>query len=545
MKTKPHVWIKLRFLFSVSSSFFNLIPKTPVAKTRVWAPVAAISTITASVNESPVAKNRVWTQISRTAATTALINGTPDGNLVEVRDDHPINSTDVFRKWGCSDSEIAKIFVRRPSLRRADPNLIQSKLNVLSLLGLTSADLVKIINCRPRFLSCRINRCFDERIEFFLELFGSRDFLRKAIVRNPSLLIYDLNTDLVKIINCRPRFLSCRINRCFDERIEFFLELFGSRDFLRKAIVRNPSLLIYDLNSKIKRVVELYEGMGVARKDFILMVSSRPTMISRTSFNDEKLEYIRRTGVSKKSKMYKYVVVLMGISRLETIREKVGNLEKFGFSEDEVLGLFGRSPLVLTLSVDKVQRNMTYVLGTMKLPARAVLDCPFLLYANLEVVLKPRFLLAGKIEEMGLAPQIKGPKLFRALRMKEDRFLGAFVTCHPESLSNALMEYYRNMQRSQAISCSFKEELASRIPFLNSSLLPEISVPPDGAENALRTHFFKVHVLLDVTPVKKWKDTTSFTNLVKNMILGPGCPGLWPVFISPLTTTLYIGEEKE
>lgn len=410
MKTKPHVWIKLRFLFSVSSSFFNLIPQTPVAKTRVWAPVAAISTITASANESPVAKNRVWTQISRTAATTALINGTPDGNLVEVRDDHPINSTDVFRKWGCSDSEIAKIFVRRPSLRRADPNLIQSKLNVLSLLGLAPADLVKIINCRPRFLSCRINRCFDERIEFFLELFGSRDFLRKAIVRN-------------------------------------------------------PSLLIYDLNSKIKRVVELYEGMGVARKDFILMVSSRPTMISRTSFNDEKLEYIRRTGVSKKSKMYKYVVVLMGISRLETIREKVGNLEKFGFSEDEVLGLFGRSPLVLTLSVDKVQRNMTYVLGTMKLPARAVLDCPFLLYANLEVVLKPRFLLAGKIEEMGLAPQIKGPKLFRALRMKEDRFLGAFVTCHPESLSNALMEYYRNMKGLKRLAVASKKNLRQGFPF--------------------------------------------------------------------------------
>ena len=411
MKTKPRVWIKLRFLFSVSRSFFTPIPTTPIAKTRVWAPVAAISTITASTNGTSSAKSSLWTQISRTAATTALVNGTPDENLVEeAKDDPPIDSADVFRKWGCSDSEIDMIFLRRPSLCRADPDLIQSKLNLLSLLGLTSSDIVKIINRRPRFLSYRINMCFDERIKFFLELFGSRELLHKAIVRN-------------------------------------------------------PSLLIYDLDSKIKRVVELYEGMGVPRPDFTLMVLSRPTVMSRTSFNDEKLEYIRMTGVSEKSKMYKYVVVLMGISRLETIQEKVGNLEKFGFSEDEVLGLFGRSPFVLTLSTDKVQRNMTYVLGTMKLPARAALDRPFLLFANLEAVLKPRYLLAEKIEEMGLAPQIKGPKLLTALRMKEDRFFRAFVACHPESISKELMEYYRNIKGLKRLAVASKKNIHGRFPF--------------------------------------------------------------------------------
>ena len=107
------------------------------------------------------------------------------------------------------------------SLRQADPDLIRSKLNLLGLLGLTSSDIVTIINYRPKFL------CY-------------------------------------------------RIKKCFDERIEFFLELFGSRESLRKAIVRNPSLLIYDLNGKIKPVVELYEGLGVPREDFLSMLSYKP-----------------------------------------------------------------------------------------------------------------------------------------------------------------------------------------------------------------------------------------------------------------------------
>ena len=153
------------------------------------------------------------------------------------------------------------------------------------------------------------------------------------------------------------------------------------------------------------------------------------------------------------------------ISRLETTREKVGNLEKFGFSEDEVLELLGHAPVVLTLSIDKVQRNMTYVLGIMKLPARAVLSSPILLTASLENRLKPRYLLAGKIEEMGVAPQIKGPKLFSALKITEDRFLRNYVTCHPEFISEELMEYYRNVKGMKRLAVDSKKNSHQQCPF--------------------------------------------------------------------------------
>ncbi|CAI9781049.1 unnamed protein product [Fraxinus pennsylvanica] len=72
------------------------------------------------------------------------------------------------------------------------------------------------------------------------------------------------------------------------------------------------------------------------------------------------------------------------------------------------------------------------LLGRMKLPASVVLANPFLLFFNLEAILKPRFLLVGKIEDMGLVPQIKGPAMLRALRMSEKRFIAAFSTCHLE-----------------------------------------------------------------------------------------------------------------
>jgi mTERF domain-containing protein len=381
MISKGHALIKLRFLF-LAPHHLILLPGNLVAKTSLFFRPATYSTICP-------------TQVER------------EGKDII---DHPKDSTEVLRNWGCSDSDISKIFVRRPSLLKADVAPLQSKINILSGLGIKAPDLVKIINCRPRFL-------------------GSR------------------------------------INHNFDERVEFFMTLFESREVLAKAIVRNPSLLTYDFHNKVKPAIALYEEMGVSGRDLTTMLLSRPTMIPRTSFDDEKMEYIRKTGVSKDSKMYKYVVTLIGISRHETILRKAANLEKFGFSEEEIFSLFGRSPFMMTLSVDRVQRNMTFILGTAKLSASVVLKYPFLLYSNLEAVLKPRVLLAEKIQDMGLILQIKGPTLLRALRMTEKRFLKAFVECHPKDVAEELMEFYRNAKGVKRLAEASKKRVTEGFPF--------------------------------------------------------------------------------
>ncbi|KAL2239092.1 UNVERIFIED_CONTAM: hypothetical protein Sindi_1100900 [Sesamum indicum] len=346
---------------------------------------------------------------------SSLFNTTACESLHEQIDlasvgDKTKDSAGVFREWGCSESDISKIFERRPSLRKMDVQILQSKLEILSHLGIKS-------------------------------------------------------TDLVRMVHCRPRFLNCKINVWLHERLEYLEALFRSRQVLVKAIVRNPSLLTYDFHNKVKPVIAIYESMGLSKGDLITVLLSRPTLIPRTTLDDEKIDYIRKTGVSKESKMYKHVVSLFAISRIETIREKVMNMEKYGLLEDEIFGLIGRSPLVLTLSIDKVQRHMTFILGTMRLSANVVLRNPFLLYFNLETVLKPRFQLACKIEDMGIVPQIKGPALLRALRMSDKRFVSAFITCHPENVAEELMTTFKSAKCIRRLAESSKKNLNKGFPF--------------------------------------------------------------------------------
>ncbi|XP_077222458.1 transcription termination factor MTERF8, chloroplastic-like [Tasmannia lanceolata] len=309
----------------------------------------------------------------------------------------PKNATEIFRKSGCSDADITKLFLRLPYLLKSNLTTLQSKLCILQNLGFQGSDLIKIITRGPRILASRLSHGLDHRLEF-------------------------LKT------------------------------LFGSNQMLLKAIARNPSLLTYDIENRIKPCIALYQEIGINIKDLRSLIISHPRIVSHSFLNNEKLDYIHRIGLSIESKMYKYVVSLIAISRLETIREKVANFEKFGFSAEEVLGLFARSPYVLTLSVGKVQRNMTFVIGTMKLPTRIVLDNPFLVYFNLETVLKPRFLLAGKIQAMGLVPQIMGPSMFTAMRMNEPRFLRVFISSHKEDVAKELMDFYENAKEAKRLA---------------------------------------------------------------------------------------------
>lgn len=314
----------------------------------------------------------------------------------------------VLRRWGCDDDEISKLFTRRPALQRANVAQLEFKLSLLKPLGITSSDLVKILNCRPRFFSCRL---------------------------------------------------------VLDERINYFMEILGSKEVLRRVIIRNPSLMLYDLDDKIKPAIEYYKGLGFSQQDLVAMLISRPTLIPRTNFNNEKFEYIEKTGVTRESKMFKYVAVIIGVSRMETIEEKVRNFEKFGFSEEEIWHLYGKCPILLSLSVEKVQRNMTFVIASMKLPAHSVVKHPCLLLLNLESRLKPRADLVKRVLEMRLKPLIKEVSIFRAVRMSEKRFLKVYVMCHPQDIATELMEFYEKSKNMKRLAEKSKKYIRKGFPF--------------------------------------------------------------------------------
>ncbi|KAJ8620353.1 hypothetical protein MRB53_028882 [Persea americana] len=105
----------------------------------------------------------------------------------------PTDQTNLFRSYGCNDADVSKILFLRPYLSRANTKLLQSKIELLQSLGLAGSDLIETITSHPRFLSCRLSDNLHDRIRFLKSLFGSQELLLKAIIRNATLLSYDVD----------------------------------------------------------------------------------------------------------------------------------------------------------------------------------------------------------------------------------------------------------------------------------------------------------------------------------------------------------------
>ncbi|GFP93605.1 protein root primordium defective 1 [Phtheirospermum japonicum] len=79
-------------------------------------------------------------------------------------------------------------------------------------------------------------------------------------------------------------------NQCMAKRISrvpFRLEERSGKSHCPKPVST------HDFHNKIKPVVAIYESLGLSRPDLISVLLAQPTLIPRTTINDDKIEYIR------------------------------------------------------------------------------------------------------------------------------------------------------------------------------------------------------------------------------------------------------------
>ncbi|OMO93000.1 hypothetical protein CCACVL1_06680 [Corchorus capsularis] len=62
---------------------------------------------------------------------------------------------------------------------------------------------------------------------------------------------------------------------------------------------------------------------------------------------------------------------------------------------------------------------------------------------------------------MELQPQITRSDMMRALRMKEEIFLTAFVRCHPENVATELLEFYKNAKCMKRLAQASKKKVVN------------------------------------------------------------------------------------
>ncbi|GLJ32628.1 hypothetical protein SUGI_0656350 [Cryptomeria japonica] len=316
-------------------------------------------------------------------------------------------------EFNLSSTDISKMFKIAPSLERLE-NLenVEQFVDMLSKHGCQRQQIAKIMKGVPKLLTTSAENAVERKIQLLMDFGIKREYLAKVLTSRPRILGASLEQELVP-------------------KLMLFKNAFHSRDLLIKFLVRNPSILTYNMEKTLKPSLAFWEGFGFRGKELAKFILSKPDVLRYTNLTPAQLDLIHKTGIEKASTMYKYALITVATYRTETLLAKMHNLQLCGLSSEETWELFRVFPKIFGLSEEKVKQNLDFIVNDMELAANCVLKYPQLLIANLEKVLKPRFLVWQRMKCMNVLGDLEFKSLDSVIVMPEAKFLSKIVKGPP------------------------------------------------------------------------------------------------------------------
>lgn len=296
----------------------------------------------------------------------------------------------LFRDFGFSESHIADIITRRPSLLLAKPyKTLKPKLEVFTGIGISNTDLGKIISLDPNIL----NTSLDRKIIPCMSLLKS--FCKSS-------------SSIIALLTCKR---GIWIFRIFSNTIGINIE----------ALRKN----------------------GVPDTNISKLIMRKPGILSREAEEFQKVvEEVKEMGFDPNSPMFTHgVCAILGMKQNKWI-SKVAVFKSFGLSDGEINTLFVKQPMVMAQSEEKIRRALDFFLNKMKWSVDRILNNPVILLLSIEKRVVPRCFVIEQVIGEGL---VKKVSFLKALTMAEAKFLSDFVMKYQEDIPGLMQMYQKKI----------------------------------------------------------------------------------------------------
>ncbi|KAH9323518.1 hypothetical protein KI387_018157 [Taxus chinensis] len=338
--------------------------------------------------------------------------------------------------FNISSADIAQMFRVAPSLETLETlEKVEEFVDMLNNHRCQHHQIAKIMRSVPKLIVSSAENELEPKIQLF-EDFGIK------------------GEYLAKILTSRPRILGASLEQELLPKMTLLKNVCQSRDLLIKVLVRNPSILTYNLEKTLKPSLAFWEGFGFRGKELAKFIAAKPDVLRYSSLTPAQLDLIHNIDIDESSAMYKYVLITVATYRTETLHVKMHNLQLCGLSSEETWELFRVFPKVLALSEEKVRQNMDFIVNDMGLLANCVLKYPQLLIANLERVLKPRYVVWQRMKSMNVLGHFEFKSLDSVMIMPEAKFLSKIVRGRPMLYSiyeDVMADFSRSIETSSDV----------------------------------------------------------------------------------------------
>ncbi|CAL5037653.1 unnamed protein product [Urochloa decumbens] len=288
------------------------------------------------------------------------------------------------------------------------PSKPDAVLAFLSARGLSRADIAAVVAADPRFLCASVEKNLSKRVAELGDLGLSRSQITRLIVI------------------CRHSFRCASIHR----NVAFWLPVLGSFDKLLQVVKMNNSILTVNPEMASKPNLALLQECGIDVSDlptFMARVLTRPHKIVR-----EAVTHIDKIGVPRSSRMFYYALMSFAIPNKEKLANKFAILEMYGWSKEDVLEAVRKMPGILTMSDDRLRRNVEFLTRDVELETHYIAQRPVLIKYSLERRLLPRHCLIKVLKEKGLLDAEFG--FYYVASLTEKKFCNKFIGPYKEKV---------------------------------------------------------------------------------------------------------------
>ncbi|XP_057780865.1 uncharacterized protein LOC130999358 [Salvia miltiorrhiza] len=286
------------------------------------------------------------------------------------------------------------------------PLRVDTLLLFLKENSFTATQLQKLVICYPRILGFTI-----ESINFKFKVFQNLGLSPKEIA---------------KIISGRTSILHSSYENGIIPKLSTLKCLLGSDHDVARLLIRCSWFLSADLEKTLMPNMEILKSYSIPMERILYFLHLRPRcFVVKPDILQKSVVRAIEFGVPWTSGVFIQAVSLFTHTSKGMWEVKVQMIRDLGFSDDDILTIFRKQPLVFAQTEEKMKNVVEHLLATGRYKISSIVTCPAALGYSVKKRIEPRLQILRLLESRSLIE--KWPKLSAVATLTEDRFFDRFV----------------------------------------------------------------------------------------------------------------------
>ncbi|THU43723.1 hypothetical protein C4D60_Mb00t12060 [Musa balbisiana] len=286
-----------------------------------------------------------------------------------------------------------------------------SVLGLFKSCGFDNTQVKKVISAKPQWLLVDVEKTLAPKFRALQDLGFSCSDITHLVSSNNGVISHKPQTIVSKI--------------------KFWQGLLGSDDSFVKLCKNNRWFLGFSIERRIQPNIEILRDCGITDQKLSTILRRHPRLIvQKAEALKALISHVENLGVSRTSGMFPPTLkVLLMISK-KNFKDHLEFFKGFGWSEDDFLAAFRKSPMLVGLSLKSLQRKMEFLVNEAGCTPSYLAFRPDILLMSLEKRLMERHRIVTGLKSRGVC--ICNLSIFSYMKYSEKQFLEKFVNCYKE-----------------------------------------------------------------------------------------------------------------